>query len=307
MQGFVDRFLRDAKPASPRGEPTLEVTNAWLSLDDPLDRVMSTKARNLHMAFAIGEWVALMAGVKDIAVFQSFIKSYDKFSTDGKTLDGAYGPRIWNALPLAIDLLRKDPYTRQAVLPIYSVKDILNPHRNTPCTISIQLLLRDGKLDAITTMRSNDLYYGLPYDVFSFTMLQEFVARQLGVELGTYYHNVGSLHLYTKDLEKFEALRHRTWPRTMGPMPADFTWDDVNFLKLLMQKHAGPARLFLRALNDDSISPYTQGLGRVMASFWASRTDPQIANKLIKRVEDQTLKHVAYRKIEDAIRPPARS
>jgi thymidylate synthase len=51
----------------------------------------------------------------------------------------------------------------------------------------------------LTTIRSNDAYLGLPHDIFCFTMLQEVVARTLGVELGSYRHFVGSLHLYDQD------------------------------------------------------------------------------------------------------------
>ena len=42
----------------------------------------------------------------------------------------------------------------------------------------------------LTYMRSNDAYWGLPHDVFAFTMLQEILARSLTLELGTYKHAV---------------------------------------------------------------------------------------------------------------------
>jgi thymidylate synthase len=45
-------------------------------------------------------------------------------------------------------------------------------------------------------MRSNDAFLGLPHDIFSFTMLQEIAARELGLGLGQYTHSVTSLHLY---------------------------------------------------------------------------------------------------------------
>ena len=38
------------------------------------------------------------------------------------------------------------------------------------------------------------------YDVFLFTMIQELLARTLGVELGAYVHGAGSLHLYERHL-----------------------------------------------------------------------------------------------------------
>jgi thymidylate synthase len=64
--------------------------------------------------------------------------------------------------------------------------------------------LRERKLDAILSIRSNDAILGLPYDVFFFSMLQEVMAVELGVELGTYFHSAGSLHLYERHLRLAE-------------------------------------------------------------------------------------------------------
>jgi thymidylate synthase len=57
-------------------------------------------------------------------------------------------------------------------------------------------MLRDDKLHLIASMRSNDAYKGLPHDIFAFTMLQEIMARTLGVDVGPYQQFVGNLHLY---------------------------------------------------------------------------------------------------------------
>ena len=51
-------------------------------------------------------------------------------------------------------------------------------------------------------MRSNDIWFGLPYDIFQFTSLQILLSMELGVGIGTYTHICGSLHLYERDLGK---------------------------------------------------------------------------------------------------------
>ena len=53
-----------------------------------------------------------------------------------------------------------------------------------------------------TYMRSNDLWMGFPNDVFQFTCMQIYLAMRLGLDLGTYTHIAGSLHLYERDFEK---------------------------------------------------------------------------------------------------------
>ncbi len=68
---------------------------------------------------------------------------------------------------------------------------------------------RGSNLHMSVTMRSNDAYMGLPHDVFCFTMLQEMVAKTLGLELGEYYHYVGSMHLYMSDIEAATDTRRK--------------------------------------------------------------------------------------------------
>ncbi len=47
-----------------------------------------------------------------------------------------------------------------------------------------------------TTMRSQDLWLGFPYDIFTATLIQELLAGWLEVGVGEYHHHVDSLHLY---------------------------------------------------------------------------------------------------------------
>ena len=102
-------------------------------------------------------------------------------------------------------LLKNNPNSRQAVIHIKEPRDLVNrPSKDVNCTIAMQFLLRDNKLDLIVTMRSNDIWLGLPYDVFNFTCMQIQMAMELGVNIGVYYHNAGSLHMYIKDKEKLK-------------------------------------------------------------------------------------------------------
>jgi thymidylate synthase len=94
-------------------------------------------------------------------------------------------------------LLRADVNSRQAVI---HIKDASNePTKDTPCTVALQYSIREGKLYATTYMRSNDIWRGFPYDVFAFTCFQVKLAMELGVDVGTYTHIAGSLHLYERD------------------------------------------------------------------------------------------------------------
>ncbi|MGB1450526.1 MAG: thymidylate synthase, partial [Marinirhabdus sp.] len=69
-----------------------------------------------------------------------------------------------------------------------------------------QFLIRENKLDLITTMRSNDMIWGLPNDIFLFTMIQEILASELKIESGNYYHQANSLHIYKRHFDLMNRI-----------------------------------------------------------------------------------------------------
>jgi hypothetical protein len=83
----------------------------------------------------------------------------------------------------------------------------------------LQFLIRRNRLHTLTTMRSNDAYIGLPHDIFCFSMLQEVLARTLGVALGQYSHFVGSLHLYDENRDEAQQYLDEGVQATIA-MPA---------------------------------------------------------------------------------------
>lgn len=89
---------------------------------------------------------------------------------------------------------------------------------DVPCVSSCQFMLRNDRLHAVLTMRSNDVIWGLPYDVFLFTMIQEMLACELGAELGSYCHIAGSLHLYNQHERLAERVLEAGLTRA-APMP----------------------------------------------------------------------------------------
>lgn len=202
---YYATMLKDAPSCAPRGLKIRELIGEGFELLDIRNRIIYSRERNSSLFFNIGEFLWYIRGSNKLDIIQYYSKMYPKFSDDQKTLYGAYGKRIfsaescressWNSI---IELLRKDPDSRQAVISIHEPRDVYSQSKDIPCTCLLQFLIRNNHLYCITYMRSNDLFLGFPYDIFSFTMLQEMLANELGVEVGTYKHFVGSLHVYEK-------------------------------------------------------------------------------------------------------------
>ena len=246
-----------------------EITGASLRLTAPRARLSRTEARATLFS-CLGELLWYLSASNDLKFIKHYIGTYGKYSDDKKTVFGAYGPRIFgegdNAqIQRVISLLREKPDTRQAVVQIFDRRDLLEPHKDIPCTCTLQFMLRENRLQLLTTMRSSDAWLGLPHDIFCFTMIQELVARSLGVELGDYKHFAGSLHLYTDDIEKAarfqdEGIQSKV---PMPPMPKEDPWPAVKNLLTFERR----ARRSCSSLKDprESLDPYWADLATILA------------------------------------------
>jgi thymidylate synthase len=129
--------------------------------------------------------------------------------------------RYMDQLESCIQRLKQDPGSRQAVIMILNPgNDLMEKTKDVPCNDLLQFFIRNNKLHMSCYVRSNDLKWGFPYDIFHWTMLQELFASILNVELGEYHHFVGSLHIYNKDIDFMkECLNSKVNSISMTPMP----------------------------------------------------------------------------------------
>jgi thymidylate synthase len=199
-------LLLSGETSSPRGMPTLEARAVSFTLADPRRRCVVNPERKWSLPLALGEacWhLSGATGADQLAYYAPIWKSFA--DNDGQIRGSCYGAKMFSkslgASPWmrVQELLRADPSTRRAVLYFGDSLAHLDPLcSDAACATSLQFMIRQGQLDAIVCMRSNDAIWGLPYDVFLFTFLQELMATELQVGLGKYHHFAASLHLYEK-------------------------------------------------------------------------------------------------------------
>lgn len=191
-------WLKDAPEYSPRGMKTKEMLGCQIYFEDARARLALASGRKYNLAFALAETLWMHTGRDDLEFVERYNRRYRDFSDDGVRLYGAYGPRVLKHHVRWFQKLRGDPDTRQAVVTVYSNDDLYAQTKDLPCTVAWQLFQRGGALHMICTMRSNDIFWGVPYDVFVNTMLLEHWSYQLGLRPGTYTHQSASLHVYEK-------------------------------------------------------------------------------------------------------------
>ena len=209
-------ILAEGQKCAPRGMRTLELFPVNFTLNNPRKRCVLNPTRRWSLPLALGEFCWHVSGSNHVSFIEYYAPQWKQFAEEDLILGSCYGHRIfrpdvnnesqWRRL---ITLLRKDPDSRRAVLTFNDPSLALSVHaKDVPCSSTAQFLIRSGELHAFVCMRSNDAIWGLPYDVFFFTMLQELLACELGVELGTYSHFATSLHLYERHFDLANEIIH---------------------------------------------------------------------------------------------------
>jgi thymidylate synthase len=190
-----------------RAGMTAEVLHAAISLENPKERWVTSRQPTLNVAFALAEVIWILRGRNDSAFLNYFNRQLPKYAGQGVCYHGAYGFRLRRSfhvdqLERAYQALLSNPDSRQVVLQIWSpLDDLPNPKGDAaatdiPCNITSILKVRNGGLEWLQVLRSNDLYRGLPYNLVQFTTLQEVLAGWLGTNLGPYHQVSDSLHVY---------------------------------------------------------------------------------------------------------------
>ncbi|WP_236884153.1 thymidylate synthase [Devosia sp. A16] len=255
-----------------RGD-NVELLGVTLRLTKPRARLSRSEDRGKPFS-ALGELLWYLSISDRLDFIEPYISKYRKDAEDG-ILYGAYGPRLFamrdiDQVSNVIKLLREKSSSKRAVIQLFNAEDIQRPHKEIPCTTTMQFLCRDGRLHLSVTMRSNDAYYGLPHDVFCFTMLQEMMSRSLGLGLGEYFHYVGSMHIYEEFIEDAKRYREEGHQRTveMPEMPMGDPFHDVVPALCSFEDRLRHGE----AVNATAEAPnaYWADIFRLYQTFWAS-------------------------------------
>ena len=187
---------------------TKALFNVGFTIENPMDNHISCKQRNWKHDYAEAEWQWYLSGDRNIKklgnIYGKVPEIWKRMADSNGDVNSNYGWQWQRNKQLArtIDVLRNNNNTRQAAISIYDAKEIKSYEYDTPCTYAVQFTIVDNKLNMCVTMRSNDLWYGFCNDQYCFSMLQQLVARELNISVGTYFHFAHNLHLYNNIIEK---------------------------------------------------------------------------------------------------------
>ncbi len=222
----------------------------------PRERVLLFADRDANPFFHLYEALWMLAGRNDVAPLTYYNARMKEFSDDGETFWGAYGHRWrrhfgYDQLDDIVEELRRNPNSRRCVLQMWDAARVhCRPGGgdkdwdlrrasiggvDVPCNTQAYFSLRkdpqtegevaeqgenDWQLDMTVCNRSNDMIWGaLGANVVHFSILQEYLAARIGVEVGRYTQFTNNLHVYTERWEPTKWLRQAPNEYKEAPVP----------------------------------------------------------------------------------------
>ena len=156
--------------------------------------------------------------LQDVPPMNEFIKKIKEDDTFGKTW-GELGPiygrqwRDWNGIDQIQNLiseLKTNPDSRRLMVNAWNVGQ-LDEMVLPPCHYGFQCYVREGKyLSLMWNQRSVDTFLGLPFNIASYGLLLEIIAKEVGMIPDELIGNLGDVHLYSNHIEQAKEQINRT-------------------------------------------------------------------------------------------------
>jgi thymidylate synthase len=283
---MVHPVVNQSSPS--HGKGTIEIIGYAMGMDQSQNRIIHSTERPLNLGYCIGNFFYQMLGTKDVAPIEYYNPLAKKFSDDGTILHGTYGPRIVRQIRSVIELLKGDPNTRRAVVTVFDGRVDHDDSKDIPCPVSMQFLVRDDRLHCLAMFRSQNALMVFPYDIFLFTMIHEWIAAQVGIQVGIYTQYTGSHHIYDSEWSTMTLiLQHEIQTYSMPPMTRinETDWFEVTKYESMIRRWGGGVGF--KPLSPSKLDSYWTGICRWLELFAIGKRaeqhhmrDPSVLNLL---------------------------
>ena len=121
--------------------------------------------------------------------------------------EGVFGDGV-DQLAWAINQLKTNPNNRRIIVNAWNPQQ-LNQMALVPCHYSFQLLHNEGELDLLWNQRSCDVGLGIPFNIASYGLLLELIAKECGFKAGKLVGFLADTHIYVNHLKALEEQMSR--------------------------------------------------------------------------------------------------
>jgi len=247
----------------------------------PWERVSFWKQRDANPFLHLYESLWMLAGRNDLRPLLKFTKNFSKYSDDGVIMHGAYGYR-WRMSAAGDQLskiaysLRRNPDDRRCVLQMWNAaQDLAKDGVDFPCNLMATFQRNDaGELDMTVFCRSNDIIWGCyGANAVHFSILQEYMARWIGCEIGVYRQISVNWHAYVDVFNKVCHPEYDVMDRPYGQQEVRYASPTlVEWEQALVIVHNAIDNNFFQVDFCSEWSSWTRLLYTIFKAHWMFRS-----------------------------------
>lgn len=208
-QGKRIRSANDSNAGTLK-EELIELPHQFFAITDPTKTVFNLDTYKTQPWWMVGEILSEFLNLNPPLMTRyrpDLIDNSYKLTAQG-TVEYMYGNR-WaehNQIENVRKKLAANPTSKRAIIQTWMGYDSDPGRVDVPCNVNYMFLGRDGKLDMTATIRSNDILRGAKYDYALAAFMQQSMASWVGMDVGSLYLSINSLHMYSKDFPQLEEI-----------------------------------------------------------------------------------------------------
>jgi thymidylate synthase len=268
----------------------------------PQERVLLDHVRRANPFFHLMESLWMLAGRNDATWLDTYIHDFSaRFAEPDGTQWGAYGyrwrkPYLIDQLDYTVEAFSKDPNDRRVVIAMWDMQLDLGAtdKKDLCCNTHIYPRIVNGRLDLTVCCRSNDIIWGAyGANAVHFSVLQEYLAGRIGVQIGTLYQLSNNWHAYVDVYDKFKNGRRaflyendtvkplamgndwRAWDSDLGLF---MDWHDILWVLLLENGLGSGSPLFKNKWFNDVAVPMAR-------TWWVYKQKDPTLNPMLEAAE----------------------
>lgn len=215
MKQYLD-LLRDilengVEKSDRTGTGTLSVFGRQMRFDLSAGFPLLT-TKKLHIPSIFHELLWFVSGDTNIRYLHEHgVTIWDEWADADGELGDVYG-RQWRAwrgadgrafdqLAGVVEQIKANPDSRRLLVTAWNPAE-LERMALPPCHYTFQFYVARKRLSLLFSMRSIDVFLGLPFNIASYALLTHMVAQQCDLEVGELIWSGGDTHLYLNHLEQ---------------------------------------------------------------------------------------------------------